>query len=782
MFSKALTGLLLMGCLSAAAQVKLNGRLADSEQKPVSFATVLLLTKDSVFYKNDLTANDGTFAITAQPGDYILKVTMLGQSLFRRQLHLNADMNLGDVKVNTVNQLNGITVKGQKPIIQQDMDKLIFNVANSPLKKGYTGLDVLARTPRLQVNADGVILLRNKTPSIYVNGRQMRLSGQDLVSYLSGLNAEMIQSIEVQTTGTAETDATANGGVVNILLKKPAKGFTSNLTTSYTYRKGNTWSDYGGLNANYGSDKWNFYSKLSDGKDNDYGTYATAKNFFTNNGINLANGSFKGDKRNINLLGGIVFYPDKKNEFGAEFYYNNGKGVYTTNERLNVYDPQLSSISNNHRVEGFTNKVWYGTLNYTYKLDSLGSTLKFIGDAGHNQNLSDNSTNTDYSFGSYPSSLTRYHINPVSDYYTFQGDLSKKYRKGILLRAGLKFSSVDRNNILVTSIYENPDWVLTSDGQENFTNRENVSAAYAILSGKVGAKSSFRAGLRTEYTDITGEDKISGRVVSQHYIDFFPRFYYGYAAGTGKTLSFSFFRSIQRPSFRDLNPFITKENDYSYIEGNPDLKPQFTNSIDISYQWGKQSLSFYANHTDNLIAGVYSNTGNITYYKPMNFGRQAQYGIDYNYYSDITKWLYTNASLGAYYYTFENGELHPSQYSFNSNIYARFKLAKTWSADLLNVFNSKFQNYVISAAPQYRLDLSLQKDVLAGKGLLKFACSDVFNTQHDKSLSTYTDFTLDFYQKRRTQSFTLMFVYNISAGTKIKNKSVDSNNDVRGRL
>jgi outer membrane receptor protein involved in Fe transport len=780
MRSKLLTLLLLVICLSASAQLKLSGKVIDGEFKPVVFTSVLLLTNDSVFYKNELTDKEGRFVITVKPGEYILKLTILGKLLYRRQVHLTDNTDLGDLKVNTVNELNQVTVSGSKPIIEQDMDKLIFNVENSPLKKGYTGLDVLARTPKLQVNSDGAILLRNKTPSLYVNGRQIQLAGQDLASYLSGLNAEMIKSIEVQTIGSAETDASANGGVVNIILKKPAKGFTSNLTTSYTYRKGNTWSDYGGLNTNYGSDKWNFYSKISYGKDNDFGTYTNTKTFSTENGINDAAGSFTGDKRTIDLLGGIVFYPNSKNEFGAELYYNNGRGVYNTSEQLNVYDPELSSTSNNYRIEDFTNKAWYGTLNYTYKLDTLGSILKFIGDAGHNQNLSDNSTNTDYTFGDFPSSLTSYDINPTSDYFIAQADLTKKYHKGFLLRAGLKFSSVNRKNLLATTII--PDTLSTNDDQENFTNTEDISAGYITFSGKFDPKNSFRIGLRSEYTDFTADNLLNDQKVTQHYIDFFPRIYYGYTIATDKTLSLSFFRSIQRPSFRDLNPFITKENDYSYIEGNPDLKPQFTNSIDLSYQLAKQSVSFYANHTEDLIAGVYSNVGNVTYYKPTNFGKQSQYGFDYNYYSDITKWLYTNASLGAYYYTFENGQLHPSQYSFNSNIYARFKLAKTWSADLLNVFNSRFQNYVVSAAPQYRLDLSLQKDIFSGKGMLKLACNDIFNTQRDKSFSTYDDFTLDFYQKRRTQSFMLMFVYNLNSNHKIKNKSVDSNNDIKGRL
>jgi hypothetical protein len=782
MFCKLFTAFLLLISLSASAQLQLTGRVSDDAAKPVSYATVLLLTKDSILFKNDLTKTDGRFVLTAKPGDYLLRISLLGKLLYRQPLHLAGDTDLGQLTVNVTNELGVVNVTGQKPLIQQDMDKLIFNVENSPLKKGYNGLDVLARTPRLQVNSGGAVVLRNRTPDIYVNGRKLNLSGQDLASYLSSLNAEMIRNIEVQAMGSAETDASANGGVVNINLKKPAKGFTSNLTTSYTYRKGNYWSDYAGINNNYGSEKWNFYSKLSYGKDNDFGTYTTNKHFFADNGSNIASGSFTGYKRSINLLGGAVFYPGKKSEFGAEAYYNNAKGLYTTPEQLTVYDPELASVSNNYRVEDFKNTVWYATANYTYKIDDLGSMLKFIGDIGRNRNRSDNSTDIDYTLGDRPSSLTRYDINPLSDYYTFQGDLTKKYRKaGWQLRTGLKFSSVNRDNKLGTTV-EPYDPEVVAAGQQDFTNRENIAAGYATLSGKLDAKNSFRIGLRTEYTDLDGEDKISSRDVTQHYLGFFPRFYYGYAVTKDKTLSLAYSRSIQRPSFRDLNPFITKENDFSYITGNPNLKPQYTHHFDLSFQLPKQSVSLYANRTNDLIAGVYSNEGNITYYRPQNFGKQRQYGLDYNYYGDVTKWLYANVTAGTYYYTFEQGSLHPDQFSFNSNIYARIKMAKTWSADMLNVFNSRFQNYVVSAAPQYRMDLSLQKDIFSGKGTIKLACTDVFNTLRDKNFSTYDDFTLNFYQKRRTRSFMVMLIYNFSTNQKIKNRSVDTGNDVRGRL
>jgi hypothetical protein len=183
-----------------------------------------------------------------------------------------------------------------------------------------------------------------------------------------------------------------------------------------------------------------------------------------------------------------------------------------------------------------------------------------------------------------------------------------------------------------------------------------------------------------------------------------------------------------------------------------------------------------------VIAGVYNNEDNVTYYKPVNFGRQQQLGADFSYRSDLTKWLYASISGAVYYYEFQKDQLNPSRLAFQSNFYTRFKLSKSWSADLTNTLNSRFQNYVVSVAPQYRMELVLQKNVWAEKGTVRFFWNDVWNTQRDKNFSTYQDFTLDFHQKRRTQSYMLMFIYNFKTKQGVKSKAVESNNDSRNRL
>lgn len=766
----------------AFSQVKLTGKITGENNSPLPYATIHLLAMDSSLVKSEMSKEDGTFSLLALPADYIFKISQFGKTIHIQNLKLTTGTDLGTITINASNNLHTVIIAGNKPIVRQEFNKLIFSVENSPLKNGYNGLEVLARTPKLQVNSSGEVLLRNTPVMIMINGRKQNLTGQELENYLTNLNAEMIKSIEIQNAGTANTDAASQGGVINIILKKSPQAFSSTLTSAYTYRKNNYWSAQSGLNINYGSDKWNFYAKGNYRKDNDYITASTKKYFYKNQGSTNAEGILTGDRSNKNLMGGLIFYPDKKQEFGIEGYYGYSVGKHNTPEKLTVYNPQLLSVSDNFRNESYKNNTWYSALNYTFKKDTIGSTVKFTGDIGRIKSNGVNSTDTRYTFGAFEDNKIRYLIDPISDYYTLQADWIQKYNNQWEWNGGLKYSSVKRNNKLQTHTFKGQDDEITDYSLEEFSNTERITAVYFSAAANLNETNQIKAGLRAEHTGFQGYNKNSATKVNQNYTGFFPSFYYGYHTSKDKILSFTYSRSLSRPSFTDLNPFIKKENDYSYISGNPDLKPQYTNKFELSFEMKKQSISLYANLTHDFIAGVFTDEQNVTFYKPMNFGKEKQFGLDYNFYGDLGSWLYTNISLGSYYYKFEMDQLNPSKVAVNSNVYTRFKLSKTWSLDLTNSFNSRFQSYVVDVAPQYRMDLVAQKTIWNGKGTLKLFFNDVFNTQRDKNASAYNDFSLSFYQKRQSQSVRVMFIYNFSTLNKVKAKTVTTDNETRSRL
>lgn len=766
---------------SAYAQTfTLSGQFVDEKNIPLSFIEIAIYKGDSLVL-TEISDDNGKFEVFVKPSTYELTAESFGEILYKQNIEITQDTDLKDIKI--LNQsiiLNEAVISGNNPIFKQEYDKLIFNVENSPLKQGYDGLEVLQRSPKIQINSKGNILLRNQSPLVMVNGRKMNLSGDELNAYLSSLNSENIKSIEIQTIGSAETEASNAGGVINIVLKKIPIGFQTTVRTYQIYRNKENQVYFGGITNQFGSEKWNIYNQINYTDNSDAYNYNSIFHFYENNGRNENVGQADSRSKNFNTRTGVVFYPNTKHEIGTEFYYSKNKTNNKGSEILNIFNPELSATSTNIDETKSNTDFWNIVLNYTYKLDSLGSNLKLIADIGNNDFENKNEVDTRYTFGNLQDNRFRYLSGSNSDFYNIQTDWNQKFSKNWELNAGVKFSNVSRKNELNTYLF-NTDWQPATDGLQNFKNNESVLGSYLSASATFNEKHQIKIGLRAEYANIKGTDFVNNTEVEQDYLDWFPNLYYGYEIGNNQTLALSYSRRIDRPSFNNLNPFIIKQNDFLYQTGNPDLKPQYTNKLDLTYQLKNQSFSIYGNFIEDLISGVYTvGENNISYFKPQNFGKEIEVGLDYAYYGNITKWLYANLSSGIWHYNFKIEETKKNRVSFYLSTYMRFKLSNTFFVELYNNYYSKSQFEVSTGAEQYKMDIALQKNFR--NAIVKLGLTDVFNTQRDKNTSYYDTFNFDFYQKRITRAVSLSFTYTFKNKTQIKNKNVQSDSDNKNRL
>ncbi|QNK61471.1 TonB-dependent receptor [Pedobacter sp. PAMC26386] len=766
---------------TSAQEVTLSGKIVDQSGRPLEYVETALYADHSAKIKSIFSDTLGYFKIQVKKNSYQFKVLQFGSVLLTKDITLDHDTDLGVLQIDKAINLETVVIQGNKGIITQQQDKLIFNVENSPLKNGYNGLEVLKRSPKLRINPEGDILLRNSSVLVLVNGRKMTLSGEELSGYLRSLRSENIKKIEIQTVGSAETDASNSGGVINIVLKKVPTGFQSTLQSSYTYRDKNHSTNFGSINNQFGSEKWNIYSKISYSDYSNLSKYNSTTRFYDFDGRNENGGETENRNRNLNAIAGIVFYPNKRSEIGAEGYFSNNKTDRNGLEILNIFEPQLNATSTNKSLYYNKTIFWNATLNYTYKLDSIGSKLKFIGDVGNNDLHNRNEVDTRYTFGTLQDNYNRFLTNAKSNFYNLQTDLVQKLENSWELTTGIKLSRVSRNNQLYNYIFEN-EWKPLNSGNQNFKNDETILAGYASVSKQFDKKNSIKLGLRTEYTKLKGTDYINSLNINKSYFDWFPNLYYGYEIKQDQSLSFSYSRRIQRPSFRDLSPFVIKQNDFLYQLGNPDLKPQYTNKLDFTYQQKNQSFSIFCNLTNDLIAGIYSTENNVSYYRPQNFGKSRNIGIDYSYHGDITKWLYSNISIGVMNYDFKSGSSKQNRFSFYNTISTQAKFSKTFFLDITHDFTSKSQYQVVELAKQYELDLALQKSIWKGAGIIRLSCDDVFNTQRDSNISYYKNFDFRFYQKRITRMASLMFTYTFKNRTNFNTRKVQQGNENKGRL
>ena len=784
MEKRILLVLLLINCFFAGfTQVKISGKTLDSDNKPIGFITLRLL-KDSIVVQALVSDSLGNFNILNVPqGTYSLNSSFIGAFRSSQSFNLKRDTALFvNLEFTFGKDLKEIVIRSNRKIIEQRGDKLLFNVENSPLNKGFDGLEVLQRSPKILFNSKGELLIKNKSALIFVNGRKLNLAGEDLNAYLSSLNSEEIKRLEIQDVTTSETDASSDGGAINIVLQHPSKGFRTILKSSYNYRKKTFGTYTGAANLNYGSEKWNAYLNVDYRNNKDKGHYNQEFDYLGENKRNIQNGNFIQRNNSLGWRSGFAFYPNKRQEFGVEFYTNNSKAAYSDNQLLNLYNPEITVSAENKSATDDKTDIWYLTGNYTFKIDTIGSSIKFIGDYGKNDLERTNLVSTTYSLGNISSGQSSFETVAPSAYYTLQSDYNQKLRSGWQLFSGLKYGNITRDNSLDIAYFNNGQWIPNSSGNEDFTNREHILAGYITSEKTFGDNQYLKFGLRTEHTRVNGLNRLNNKNTNQDYTNFFPSLYYRFNVSSKDNLSVSYKRSITRPSFRDLNSFVIKQNDFLYQLGNPDLKPQYNDRADLTYQKGNQSLSLYGRLGNNVIQNVYYVRDDVNYVQPQNFGRISDFGLDHSYYGNITSWLYAKFSEGVFFYSFHNNVLSASKPSFYSSIYLQVKLPERLLLEIFNKYWNSYQFYNTLGAEQYKLDVAVKKTFFKDKVIARLNFNDLFNTQRDKNYSVYQTFNFDFYQKRLTRSVLFSIQYNFSNKGKVKDNFIQSGNQSRDRL
>ncbi|WKS95395.1 outer membrane beta-barrel protein [Riemerella columbina] len=765
-----------------AQQYQLKGKVVGStSNNPVEWVNVVLVKNDSVF-SGTTTDSLGVFLITAPKGIYTLKLEQFGETVTNKAVDLSNDIDFGVLKIRESVQLKEIVINTRRKIIKQVGDKLQFDIENSPFAEGNTGLDILKKSPKLSVTSSGGIMLKNKSVEVLVNGRKMNLSSDELGTYLQSLSSEDIKVIEIQEMASADQEAATQGGVINIILKNNPKGIRVIAKSSYLHRKNNFGTYQGGLNLNYGTEQWNLYSDFSYAKNRDSGT-SRGTFYYKNGNSNDSNGDFIQDNNNIGIRLGTMYYLNDKNTLGIEGYFSTNQFEIDSKEAMEIISPTMNIQSKNQSLWNLPSDLWYTTFNYTLKTDEKGSSLKLIADMGENQGTSQNNVSSIYDANSSLNSNHWFTSEARSKYYTAQLDAVQKWDDDWELNAGAKFNAVSRDNLLNVKFLQSHQWIEDISKKQDFDNQEQILAGYTTLA-KVLGKHFLKVGVRLENTKIEGVNKINQQKVDQEYTRWFPTLYYKYNFGNQKSISASYRKSISRPSFKDLNPFIFKQNDFLYQIGNANLQPFYKDLVDIEMTYKNHSLSLYAAYTKDLITNVYyTDTNHINYYQPKNFGNYKEWGLDYSYAGNITKWLYTSMATGIFYNSFQSGDgVNTSGASFYGTMYNDIQLPNQWGLELYHSYHHSRISKNLKAYEKYYLDVSIRKKFLDNKLLLVAGVDDIFNTLRDRNISYFNDFDFEFYQKRLTRSFFLSFTYTFDNHKNVSNNKVKSENESRQRF
>jgi iron complex outermembrane recepter protein len=745
--------------ISSFAQSKstISGSVQDNAGKPLSGITVTLLKqKDSSLVKTSITEQSGLYEIANAPAGKFL----LGYQSLNTEKKYSAVFEIVDGKDfaspaitlnHSTNKLADVTVVSRKPMIEVKADKTIFNVENSINSTGSNALELLQKSPGVQVDNNENIKMKGKSGvKIYIDGKMSQLNGQDLAAFLKSINSSDIEAIEMISNPSAKYDASGNAGIINLRLKKNKK-FGTNGSVNAGYVQGQTPKGSAGFNLNYRDKKVNLFSNVSGNMgnyENGLDLYRIQKDtIYDQHSVNGNN------NKNFNIKAGADLFADSKNTFGVMFTANTSDGQWNSSGETDVYYKPTGAfvkklVAKNTKPGNRTNIN--GNINYRY-LDTAGKEINFDADYGQFRGRG-TSYQPNYYYdknGNLMYQVINQTNTPTNiDIMTSKVDVEQPKWKG-KIGYGLKFSLVKTKNSFEFYNENSGSLKLDPTRSNSFNYDENVNAAYLNYQRQFNPKWSFQGGIRMEQTNSKGVlTRVDGVVqpdneVKKNYLDFFPSAAITYTINPKHTVNLTYSRRIDRPSYQDLNPFENKLDELTYEKGNAFLRPQYTDNIEFAHTFLSKIITTigYSNVKDFATQAT-DTLGNATYVQQKNLANQQIYSFSIGSPISISKWY--NGYANVYYnYQIFDGEIGKNKVHTEVPIYGAymqntFVLGKNYTAELSGWFSGpSVWGATWLTKPQGGVDLGFQKLFMQKKATVKLSFTDIFHTSPWQATSDF---------------------------------------------
>lgn len=733
---------------SQTAETGLRGRIVDENNDPVSFATISLFSKsDSSLIKAGYSLEDGSFLMThLNPGNYTLNISFVGYDthvIESVEIEANNTTQLNQISLSPfATELGEVVVTTTRPLVEVKPDKTVFNVEGSTNAIGNDALELLRKAPGVVVdNNDRLMLVGKSGVKVYIDGRQSILTGDDLANYLKSLQSSQIEAIEIITQPSSRYEAEGNAGIINIrLIKDRSLGTNANISLGYNQ------AIHGRFNGNLHVNNRSKYV-----------------NIFGNYNYSIGEGS----EHNMFTRTTPDLYTDQKN-----------KG-YNTWENHSVRAGIDVSASKNATVgllfDGFTNDdEWGSNINTIISPSKDASPTEFLVASNRINNMRENFNingnykydnkkgtvlNMDLDYGKYSSDGDSYQPNY---YYNPQGELTDTrifsantptdidiktvkldYEKSLFegtfgIGGKLAIVTTDNNYEFFDIIDDQP--VQNIDRSNRFVYEENVNAAY-LNYNKQWTKVGFQFGVRMEQTDSKGEltsEKPNGNeTVKQDYVDFFPSGGFTYKLNEKNSFRITFSRRIDRPNYRDLNPFEYKLDELTFEKGNPFLRPQYSNSFQLGHTFNYTlNTALTYTHTDDLMSQI-TDTADMraAFITTENIADQDVISLTVSYPFTISKaWsAFGNATVSNTHNRadFGDGKIVDIQATaFNIYMQHSFMLPKDFTFEISGWYNSPGiwgGNFATNEI--WSVDAGIQKKLWNKRANIKIGIQDIFNSR-----------------------------------------------------
>ncbi len=741
--------LVFAGLIAKAQNQNLTISVKDNEKLPLIGATVQLLnTQDSVVL-NSITNHHG-FSVfeTVANGIYIITIRYVGFETIEQTIRVASQRRFEFVMKDDAIALSEVVIVSRRPHLRQEGDKLIIDP--EPMVNISTNtLEVLEKTPGLFVDQDGGIFLNSATPAaIYINGREQRMSPQDMTNLLRSLPPDAIQRIEIMRTPSARYSASASGGIINIVLKEGISlGTFGSVSTGFN--QGMHGNRFIGLSLNNSGLKTNKYLNVNYNYSGQGEELNSLQLLQTNNNLNTTSQSSTGSNNGF-LRYGISH--DLRQ--GINLAYDgriSGNLRKSESDNLNIIiNPSLVKLRETQNLNNTDGRFLnlQQDLSMKWKIDTLGSELDTKIGYGFSNNNSVQDYEILFAIPQFNPVQGRGENSQVRHSFNAQSDLTYKFSPKASLETGFRVAFQRFESTAEYFLQNNNNWVGDPQRNNTYNYNENINALYAQASIDLPGNFSLKTGARLENTVMRGNQIIPE--VDNFDVDRWDIFPYAFlsrkilsAAGFDLKGFLIFRRTIDRPGYQNLNPYRRYVDEFLYEAGNPNLSPQFSNNIEVNLSFDEHPVfAFGRNYITNIFSNVVyqdNNNPNVSVRTFDNLGKNTETyfrlilaippggryfgvgGAQYNL--NEYNGLYQNEPL-----TFKRGSWR--LFTFHS-----LRLAKNTRLTMFGFMMTKGQFNFYELETFGMLNFGLNQTLLNGKLSISLSANDVLRTM-------VTNFTL----------------------------------------
>jgi outer membrane receptor protein involved in Fe transport len=707
----------------------ISGKVTNkATNQPVQYASIVI--KDAGKVITGIVADEnGSFSIkNLELKKFTLEVEFIGYKKYATTFELSSAKKNSTMEIlleEEATELQSVDIIKEHSLIEQKTDRKIINVGKDLLSAGATAAEIMNNIPSVSVDpqTNAVSLRGNSNVRIFVDGKP---STVDAAQLLQQIPSTSIKQIELITNPSAKYNPEGMSGIINIVLNKNAKiGFNGSINSGVTF--GETPKTNSSFDMNYRNGKVNMYANygLTTGKHHNYGNVET----LDPNEENTQNFDFSNDNTSHLAKVGLDFYLNDTNTISIYTTQNinneNGQSEvivdFPDKSNPGAIDPskhiyQLLNTKNDNYTQTYN-------LDYKKKFKKEGHLLEFEGNYSNNDN-------TENSVFNKPETND---ITNKGENILLNLDYTNPLTETIKLEAGLETRIENtKNNFLVDGAYNS-----------NFNYERNIYSAYTTIS-KQWKKWNAQVGARFEKYTADALFKKAGEsdgAFNDNLFTVYPSGFLNYAPNDNDSFNLSVSKRVDRPSIDQVNPIREWSTPLIVSEGNPELYPQFTNSVELNYTRKTKIGSitsgvFYRQINDEISRSLSEDPNDpekqiLSY---ANLGDNNAFGVELSGNLDFTKWYTANISFDMYNKKtkgfVETEYVEVDVTTFNSRISNTFKASKNLRFQLTGMYRGEDLGLQFLRKPMWKIDLGSSLTILKGSGTITARVSDIFDSMH----------------------------------------------------